>query len=994
MKRWIAFLLTLVMILTLLPSAMAATPETPEADVWQEITLLEDQISAFRRVRSQEARQAAFCEIVDQLIELVKASDSYVPGSLERHGDFFFWVDKNGDPNGYSPSLRAKLRTGEVKGAKAEDLAAVEAVSYETQNNWAGSVDVAAFQPYIGIDSSFTAQYENRCKAIAQATGGTGTTYKTSEANINNIGLALSTCGVVIFDSHGTTDYDNGSYYDPDYTSFANSSYLCLTSGTGITAQDKQSAQGEFGTYYHAFNSGGTWCIDGTAMSNHMTTDSPDGMLWMAICLGMATSGLEEPLRNHGLKVVYGYSQSVSFTGDYKYDNYFWPHMCEGYTVAESADYMKTKANCKWDPAYSGYSYSQAVANHVAFPIFVSDEDEYPGHGNVDVIQTPNSSWTLFSQFTISAVSNNNEWGTVKLQGKQIIATPAYGYFVDDYEILDGSATVERNGNVFTVTAETDCTIQINFAARDPAVIQFSVPDGVSCDPINAYVGDEISLPAPTGEPAVESRSFRFLGWVSAPVAEDTLTLPEFLPAGAKLKVDETEKTFYALYSYFVAVDGLNDDEFVRVDEAPASWTGEYVITYNGQYALNATNATIKAKICSSGAVVDLEEKGCVCEDDILYGVLDAFTYVISPAANGSYTVKMKSFNHYLAMDNAAASLTTQTSSNTDKTRWTISMDDTGIVIRNAYYTDYVLQYDSANNKFCAFNSKKEALTLFAKADGDTWYTTEPKEKPVCEEHVFGEWQITEEPTCTEPGSRYHFCTVCGTRETEELEALGHAWDEGVVTLEPTATEDGEKTYTCTRCSETKTEVIPKTGLVNPFEDVSEEDDFYDAVLWAVYNDPQITGGVDETHFAPHNTVTRAEAMTFLWAANGRPEPKGTATGFSDVKKKHWAYKAIMWAVEEGITGGTGDGKFSPSKTCNRSEILTFLYAAVGKPGYTIENPYKDVKKNAWYRDAAIWAYENGLELGEDGYFKASTPCTRASTVTYLYRFMNGENIK
>lgn len=985
MKRWIAFLLTLVMILTLLPSAMAATPETPEADVWQEITLLEDQISAFRRVSSQETRQAAFCEIVGQLIEIVKASDSYVPGSLERHGDFFFWDTVDGQGMGYSPRLRAEIRETANPDADPEAYAGTETVSFSARGGSPGSLIVSAFQPYIGIDTSFTAQYENECNSIAQALGGTGITYKTTNATIDNIAQAIEDSAVVIFDSHGDTDYASGY----DYTSRANTSYLCLQSGVGITAEDQVTVTGPYGSYKHAYYGGSYgsmqyYMVDGTAISNHMTGTSPNGLLWMAICLGMATDGMHAALRAKGVEVAYGYSQSVTFSGDYAWEAKFWQKMKAGDYVKDAIAYMKQQVGIK-DPYTSSYP---------AYPIVVSSEDPYPGHGNVDKKQDVYSTWTLFPQFEINAVPNNPDWGTVSVNANVITATPAYGYYVDDYEVLEGEATVARNGNIFVVTAETDCTIQINFAARDPAVIQFSVPDGVSCDPINAYVGDEISLPAPTGEPAVESRVFRFLGWVTTPVAEDTLTLPEFLPAGAKLKVDETEKTFYALYSYFVAVDGLNDDEFVRVDEAPASWTGEYVITYDGQYALNATNSTIKTKISSSNAVVDLAEMGCVCEDDILYGVLDAFTYVISPAANGTYTVKMKSFNHYLAMDKAAASLTTQTSSNTDKTRWTISMDDTGIVIRNAYYTDYVLQYDSANNKFCAFNSKKEALTLFAKADGDTWYTTEPKEKPVCEEHVFGEWQITEEPTCTEPGSRYHFCTVCGTRETEELEALGHAWDEGVVTLEPTATEDGEKTYTCTRCSETKTEVIPKTGLVNPFEDVSEEDDFYDAVLWAVYNDPQITGGVDETHFAPHNTVTRAEAMTFLWAANGRPEPKGTATGFSDVKKKHWAYKAIMWAVEEGITGGTGDGKFSPSKTCNRSEILTFLYAAVGKPGYTIENPYKDVKKNAWYRDAAIWAYENGLELGEDGYFKASTPCTRASTVTYLYRFMNGENIK
>ena len=102
-----------------------------------------------------------------------------------------------------------------------------------------------------------------------------------------------------------------------------------------------------------------------------------------------------------------------------------------------------------------------------------------------------------------------------------------------------------------------------------------------------------------------------------------------------------------------------------------------------------------------------------------------------------------------------------------------------------------------------------------------------------------------------------------------------------------------------------------------------------------------------------------------------------------------------MWAAENGITGGTnaeGD-RFSPQRTCTRSEILQFLYAAMGKPGYTISNPYSDVKTKHWYYDGAIWAYENGLEKGEDGKFHAKTPCTRGYVVTYLYRFITGKEL-
>jgi len=165
------------------------------------------------------------------------------------------------------------------------------------------------------------------------------------------------------------------------------------------------------------------------------------------------------------------------------------------------------------------------------------------------------------------------------------------------------------------------------------------------------------------------------------------------------------------------------------------------------------------------------------------------------------------------------------------------------------------------------------------------------------------------------------------------------------------------------------------------------------AIEWAYLNG--VTGGTgDGTTFEPAKIVSRAEAMLFLYAAAGRPEFEMPDNKFTDVKKSHWAYNAIMWAVANGITGGTGDGTtFSPNKTCTRAEILQFFYAAEGKPAYTIENPYSDVKDKHWYKDGAIWAYENGLEKGEDGKFHANTDCTRLSTVLYLYRYFTKQGL-
>ena len=171
------------------------------------------------------------------------------------------------------------------------------------------------------------------------------------------------------------------------------------------------------------------------------------------------------------------------------------------------------------------------------------------------------------------------------------------------------------------------------------------------------------------------------------------------------------------------------------------------------------------------------------------------------------------------------------------------------------------------------------------------------------------------------------------------------------------------------------------------FSDVKSGDPCEIPVAWAVAN--KVTAGMDKTHFAPTQTVTRAQAMTFFWAAQNKPKFKKANTQFVDVKKTDWFYKSVMWAVENGVTAGTDAMHFSPNKTCNRGEILAFLYAALKKPKVSIKNPYKDVS-NQWYKKAALWAYANGIEKGKSGKFNASTPCTRASTVTYLYRFKTG----
>ena len=163
----------------------------------------------------------------------------------------------------------------------------------------------------------------------------------------------------------------------------------------------------------------------------------------------------------------------------------------------------------------------------------------------------------------------------------------------------------------------------------------------------------------------------------------------------------------------------------------------------------------------------------------------------------------------------------------------------------------------------------------------------------------------------------------------------------------------------------------------------------HEAIEWAYTHG--YAKGMDETHFSPATIVTRAQAMTFLYAVNGKPTDFEMPTEtFSDVSESDWFYKYVMWGLSKGLTKGFPDGTFGPDLEVTRAQMLQFFYAAEGKPEVTAENPYTDVPDDAWYKKAAIWAYENGLEKGEDGVFAESTPCPRVTVVLYLYRYYTG----
>ena len=176
--------------------------------------------------------------------------------------------------------------------------------------------------------------------------------------------------------------------------------------------------------------------------------------------------------------------------------------------------------------------------------------------------------------------------------------------------------------------------------------------------------------------------------------------------------------------------------------------------------------------------------------------------------------------------------------------------------------------------------------------------------------------------------------------------------------------------------------------IENPFEDITEDMFCYDAVLWAYHN--KITTGKTETTFEPSMDCTRAQVVTFLWRAAGEPEPKDAKNPFPDVADGKYYTKAVLWAVEEGITNGFKDGSFGPNKTCTRGQIVTFLWRYADEPDVKdTENPFPDLDVKSYCGDAVLWAVENGITTGyKNGTFGPDKNCTRDQIVTFLYRYM------
>lgn len=901
MKRLLALLLILTLLCACLPAAAAAPGGTSS---WETIEALEAQAGEGISPQNREARTAAYAGAVDAMIRAVEAAGDCVPGSLERHGDFFFWRTTDGRANGYSPSLRARIQAGaarEPAPAAGVQLPALPADPANTADDRSVGVFISYSDSYYFLPEDTIAEGE----ALARSTCGTLSLWLQADANVDSLAQAISSCGILLLNGHGTTDYERGT----DHTSRANSSYVCLPTNAGITAADQKPVTGPYGTYYHAFYNGSNdgeeyYCVDGTCIVNHMQGEAPHSMVWLGCCLGMATEGLWAPLRSRGVEALIGFSQSVSVNADHAYREVFCRELTDGKTVGEAAAVMKEEVGCP-DPWLLDYT--------PAWPIAVSSQDPYPGRDHVDEAQEVLSTWELYPAWPIEVTFEPAGAGAAKVNRTKLTVIPNPGFSFADWEITAGDAAAEQQGNVLDFTLGGPCAVTLRFEARTPAVLSLHVGEGQTAGPICGYLDDVIALPAPAGELEADAFVYHFLGWTAAPMEADATESPELLPAGTELTLTDEAAELWAVYGYFDAETG-EGGQFRRLDGAPEDWSGEYVLTWESTRALRAEDFCTGQTISSPAGVLDSAAAGYFVDGDFLNEVPDAVVYTFLPQPDGTCLIKMKGSGNYLAVTSSAVLLTTVDDTGISGVKWRLSWGEDGPVLRNAAFSARYLQYSPYSSAFCTPSTRGAPLTLYRREAGEHRYTTEPKDR---------------EPEPPEPFR---------------------------------------------------------------FDDVRDPNAWYFApVYWAYNHEPRITAGTTPVTFGPSVTCTRAQIVTFLWHAAGDPEPILTESPFTDVKSDAYYYRAVLWACETGITAGVNADTFGVSRPCTRAQIVTFLWHLAGEPTVEDENPFTDVKSDAYYRRAVLWAKEKGITAGTSPTtFSPGAPCTRAQCVTFLYKYQDG----
>ena len=418
---------------------------------------------------------------------------------------------------------------------------------------------------------------------------------------------------------------------------------------------------------------------------------------------------------------------------------------------------------------------------------------EHANHGNTSYYKEPNGSWTdcpdngdyrikAYTKdvnYVVTAVSNNTAWGTVSVNGTKITATPAAGYYVSGYEVVNGTATATINGNVINVAPSSDCTIRIIFAPKPTYTINYR-SIGTSEGSVTAQIYDVIQLP--TSVSNVPS-DWTFIGWTTAEIAETT-AVPEFYAPGAEYTVTANA----TLYALFTRTEGTGELIYRLVNDNLSDWSGNYVITYakdTGMYVLKTASKDQRIETTSAGQSITYANSGITLDGEVLRNV--GSDYVFAIAKNGNYyTIRNDGTGYWIGTQSTY--LHNMASYQSEYSEWNIEYDLYNICMKisNVASTQYTYLVKGSNSYFVVNTTYTNNKTQVWKeeVEGVTYYNSNPVAPHT---HTYGDW------TSNNDGTHSHTCAECGDVVTENCTY------NDVVTA-PTQTEQGYTTHTCTVC--------------------------------------------------------------------------------------------------------------------------------------------------------------------------------------------------
>ena len=519
------------------------------------------------------------------------------------------------------------------------------------------------------------------------------------------------------------------------------------------------------------------------------------------------------------------------------------------------------------------------------------------GESIPDGLSTPSGGETV--SYTIKATSNNTSYGTVKLSGRTITATPASGCYTEGYTVVSGTATVVREGDVFTVVPKSDCTIRINFAKKTTVTVSFNG----SADPVTAYAGEGMILPSGPVEDG-----YRFVGWTEKQVAPTT-TQPVYYTAGSTY-VPTASVNFYPLYTYS---EGNGGNGWTLLTEAEDLYVGAKVVF--------ATTAKGKVAGDLSSTILSAVDQTFSNDQTAIPTLSDSALILTLGETSEGWTLSNETGQLLgcTSVKNLAWDKGTIT--------WTISAEGEGFKIASTNGSYGRFLYNSSASRFTTYTSNVSSTMLlpqiYMNGGGTLYYTTEltrcshsstaytPTAAATCttDGHVayytcrdcgrtFADASCTQALTSAQlvipatghtagsythdADSHWKLCTVCGKAAGEKE---SHTWDEGKVTLKPTENANGTMTYTCETCSATTTEAIPALGgkLTLTF-----------SVAGATQPVGSISGYKGDTVTLPREVATTQEGYTFVGWTRETVEDRTTAGTYYAPGQE--------WTLEESLT--------------------------------------------------------------------------------------------